>query len=135
MLAHSDPEAVRSLVAKPLQIYTSRTIADPDRLLRELEDIRRRGYSINEGESHEGLSAVAAAIWRYPAELAGAVAVAGPSFRFTPERLARFGEMVMQTAGEISRQLGGVPPRGTEGSSQPPVMRGKIATSSPPATG
>lgn len=112
MLAYSGPEIVRSALAMPLVAFTSRTMTDPEELERELEEIRRRGYSINEGESHEGLSAVAAPIWRYPAELAGAIAVAGPSFRFAPERLARFGEMVVQTAGEISRQLGAVPPPG-----------------------
>lgn len=112
MLAYMDPDTVKGVVAGPLIVYTHRTIVDPERLLRELEEIRRRGYSINEGESHEGHSAVAAALWRYPADLVGAIAVAGPSYRLSSERLEQCGEMVAQTAGEISRQLGAVPPQG-----------------------
>lgn len=109
MLAYSEPEIVESVIRAGLVAYTPRTIVDRGRLLQELEAIRRRGYSINEGESHEGLSAVAAAIWRYPHDLAGAVAVAGPSFRFTAEQVTQFGRMVVQTAAEISRQLGATP--------------------------
>jgi DNA-binding IclR family transcriptional regulator len=106
MLAFAGPETVQAVIDAGLTAYTPRTLAQPEELLRDLEATRRRGYAINQGEFRESLNGVAAPIWQFPGALTGAVAVAGPAYRLSPERLARFGEMVKQTAIEISRALG-----------------------------
>lgn len=107
MLAFSPPEVLQAVIEAGLTRYTPNTLTDPDELRRDLELTRRRGYAINRGEFRESLHGVAAPIWQFPGVLAGAVAVAGPAYRLSEERLEEFGRLVKQTACEISRELGG----------------------------
>lgn len=109
MLAFADEATVGQVLANGLSRYTASTLIDEAALRRELAGIRARGYAVNAGEFREALNGVAAPIWRFPRELAGAVAVAGPAFRLDAERLDRFGLLVRRVAAEISRQLGTSP--------------------------
>ena len=106
LLAFSPPDVVRAVIDAGLAAYSPRTIVEPELLLAHLAEVRRRGYAINEGENHEGLNGVAAPIWRYPRELAGAVSVAGPAYRLPHSRLEQLGDLVKRTSAEICRQLG-----------------------------
>jgi DNA-binding IclR family transcriptional regulator len=117
ILAYSDPARVQVVIDAGLVRYTPRTITSPEVLLRDLEETRRRGYSINEGEFRNGLNAVAAPVWDASGAVVAAVALAGPGFRLDREQLLRVGGLVRRTADDISRQLGAIPP--PPGSDQP----------------
>jgi DNA-binding IclR family transcriptional regulator len=108
-LAFSDPELLVGVIAEGLERHTATTIVDPAALERDLLETRHRGYATNLGEFVESAHGVAAPIWRYPHTLAGALAVAGPAYRLTPERMSEFGALVRETAAEISRGLGALP--------------------------
>ena len=61
-----------------------RTITDPEAFLAELEEIRGRGYAIDNGENEEGGRCVAV-----PLALAGvraAISLSAPAVRFTLEQ-------------------------------------------------
>lgn len=60
---------------------TDNTITDSGDLMREIKEIRQKGYSVNMGESVEGLRAVATAISDPEEKVIGALSVAGPSHR------------------------------------------------------
>ena len=95
-LALTDDPARELAALGPLERFTSRTITDPDDLLVELGSIRRRGWSLNDGERHEGVRAVAVAIAPTAGGLAeAAVAVQGPALRVTDDRL----EVIVATLG------------------------------------
>lgn len=113
ILAFSDAALVDSIVERGLVQYTASTLTTGQSLRRDLEETRKRGYSINRGEYRDSLAAVAAPLWDNAGNIVGAVAVAGPSYRFTSEHLEHAGEMAKETAAEISRQLGAraYPPR------------------------
>jgi DNA-binding IclR family transcriptional regulator len=114
-LAYGDPGLVRSVLAAGLAAHTETTITDPAALQHDLDETRRRGYAVNMAEYVESANGVAAPIWRYPRLLTGAVAVAGPAYRLSPERVAQLGEQVRATASEISCGLGAL----AEGPSPP----------------
>lgn len=58
---------------------------DVNALLQDLSVSRRRGYALNNGRAEEGVSAVGVALRNQDGEPVGALAVAMPSKRFTPE--------------------------------------------------
>ncbi|WP_246258151.1 IclR family transcriptional regulator [Amycolatopsis anabasis] len=57
-------------------------IADADRLLRELDAVRRRGFGLNNGESEPGLTAVGMCLRDNENRAVAALAVSAPSVRF-----------------------------------------------------
>src|SRR6266545_3044676 len=104
-LAHL-PEALRQVLARPLEALTPRTVTDPARLRRQLEEVRVRGYATIQEEIERGLNAVAAPVRQLNGEVAAALSVSGPSFRVRPVDLPRLGRLAIDAAGAISRRLG-----------------------------
>jgi DNA-binding IclR family transcriptional regulator len=106
LLAHM-PEAVRQrFLGRPLEAVTPRTVTDPAVLLRQLEEVRTRGYATIRDELEEGLNAVAAPVWQLGGEVAAALSISGPSFRVRSVDLARLGRLAIDAAGAVSRRLG-----------------------------
>jgi IclR family transcriptional regulator, acetate operon repressor len=70
-----------------LQRFTDRTRTDPVALLAELDQIRKRGWSLNDGERNPGVRAVAVALPSTPGGSPAAIAVQGPEVRLTDDRL------------------------------------------------
>ncbi len=105
-LAHmSEPERQRVL-ERPLEAVTRHTVTDPDRLRRQLTEIRVRGYATIQDELEEGLNAVAAPIRQSNGEVAAALSVSGPSFRVRSIDLPRLGRLAIDAAGAVSWRLG-----------------------------
>ncbi len=57
-----NPESTDQTLSSPLEAWTENTIVDKDRLLVELDGIRRTGVGFDRGESLRGLSCIAAPI-------------------------------------------------------------------------
>jgi len=106
LLAYLPEQQTEHILAAGLPRFSEKTITDPSRLREELAQIRQRGYAVAREELEEGLSAVAAPIMDYEGHVIAVISVSGPSFRLTEERLAELGEMSVQAAETISRQLG-----------------------------
>lgn len=85
-----------------LNRLTPTTITSPRDLLSDLEEIRRRGYSINRGERIPGVYGVAAPVLTTDGIASTALAVQGPEIRITEERIAELGQLVMDTAEAIA---------------------------------
>lgn len=106
ILAFLSPDERAKLLPRRLERYTSQTITRRDRLIKELGEIRRRGYAVAQEELEEGLTAVAAPILDQAGKVMAALAVSGPSFRLPPERLLDAAARVVKAATRISRRLG-----------------------------
>ncbi|HZG88555.1 MAG TPA: IclR family transcriptional regulator C-terminal domain-containing protein [Paenibacillus sp.] len=72
----------------------------------DVENIRKNGYAVTEGEATEGTIGIAAPIFSYDHRVVGCISVAGPTFRFPPLKLSEARFLVMRTAREISGELG-----------------------------
>lgn len=62
LLSHQEPEFLNELINDGLQRFTENTITDGDELVRQIEQAKQNGYSIEREEQNYGLSAVATSI-------------------------------------------------------------------------
>lgn len=89
-----------------LERFTDNTITDPQILKRELKEIRKRGYAIDNAEHEEGIRCVGAPIRNHRKEVSAAISVSGPSQRFDPPRIQTMAKLVIEASEEISRKMG-----------------------------
>jgi IclR family transcriptional regulator, KDG regulon repressor len=85
---------------------TPKTITDPTILRDEIKKAREQGWAISFGEWVEDAAGVAAPILRRGGQVVGALAISGPTSRFTAENVARYCGEVKRVAAQISDSLG-----------------------------
>jgi IclR family transcriptional regulator, acetate operon repressor len=116
LATYSDDDVSAIIRHHGMPRLTEKSIVRPSDLFRELEKIRRQGYSIDDEEAQLGLRCVAAVVYNHCAEPLAAISVSGLTSRVTDERLPVIGRMVRETAAELTAALGGVvPPAADEG--------------------
>ena len=99
MLAHMSDERVDEIIDRHgLVEVTSRTITDPDVLFEQLEEIRRQGYAIDEGERIAGMVCIAAPILDKSDRIRGAICVCGPQSRLDESRRAEIADVAQRAA-------------------------------------
>ena len=105
LLAHS-PEAAEALIAEGLARLTDETVPHGSALRHSLEEVRRRGYAVNNRQWHPETAGVAAPILDANGEAVAALGISGPSSRLNRrEMLDRLGRVARSAAGEISARL------------------------------
>lgn len=111
ILAFTDEKSVREIMARNgLASYTAHTHHDVNTLLADLENIRVRGWSVDDEERNLGMRCVAAPVFNEYGEPIAGISVSGPSVRVTPAIDAHFGALVFEAAAEITAQFGGLWP-------------------------
>lgn len=81
---------------------TEQTITDPVQLRKNLEEIRQRGYAIDNEENIPGVRCIGMAVSAPDGEIMGALSISGPSQRMTDERMANeLNEQIAQVANVI----------------------------------
>jgi len=88
------------------ECHTVNTIMDQESLKRELQAIRQFGYAVDNEEMEIGVRCVACLIRQHRAGIVGAVSISGPSSRLTRDKVTSLGELVRETAGRITADLG-----------------------------
>lgn len=107
LLAFQDEATRTDLLGRmQLQPHTPHTITDPTGLAAQIEEIRARGYAIDDEEIEEGLRCVAAPIRDHSGGVVAAVSISGPTTRVTHENLRTLASAVEGCAHAISRELG-----------------------------
>lgn len=94
----------------PLETFTPNTIVARHALVEEMERVRARGWSIDDEERTLGMRCIAAPIFNQFGEAVAGVSISGPSVRVAPERDARYGALVRESAREITAAIGGSAP-------------------------
>lgn len=95
------PEHERSaLLDKTPGVETRHTLED------RLCQIREQGYAVVVDELDPGAHSIAAPIRDHRGHVVAAISVAGPSHRFSEDCVARYVELVVEAAAEISGALG-----------------------------
>ncbi|MBX3090072.1 MAG: IclR family transcriptional regulator [Cryobacterium sp.] len=103
ILAHMPKNDVERIVDDHLSSLTSETLVDRDRLIENLEEVRRNGYAVSRGERQNGAGSVAAPIFGIDHRVIGSISVCGPLARFTPEAVESYIPLVVQAASSISQ--------------------------------
>jgi len=107
LLAFSSSEDVEETLLKvELERLTHRTIVDPERLIRHLADVRDAGYALDDEERGIGIRCIAAPIFDHTGSTVASISVSGPIFYVTDDQLPRYTELLLQSAGRISQELG-----------------------------
>ncbi|GMO41983.1 MAG: DNA-binding transcriptional regulator KdgR [Treponemataceae bacterium] len=88
--------------------YTETTITDGPSLLKELAEIKERGYAFDRQEHEEGVVCVAAPVFTSARLPAAAISIAAPSVRMGEENLGRSIDLILAASREISEKLGSV---------------------------
>ena len=111
MLAALPERDLDAALPADLPRYTEHTLTTREALVAEIVASRRRGYAVDDEEHAVGLRCVAGAIHDEQGRPWAALSLAGPTSRFTRERIDALGALVRDTAREVSLALGGEPPR------------------------
>lgn len=106
ILAFTPPEQREALLQLPLPRYTDNTITDKALLERALDQVCHDGYATAEEEFEAEFSAIAAPIFNHRREVVGAIAVSGPTYRFSSEQSESFVETLLETTTKVSAELG-----------------------------
>ena len=107
-LASCSADEIDIFLRKSLPSYTEATLTQSAQIMPLIAEARSCGYSMSNQLREEGVHSVAAAILNPHRRPIGAVAVAMPSVRATPEKLALTGEMAIAAAKDISVRLFGL---------------------------
>jgi len=76
-------------------------------LLEQLRAVTRDGYSFDAGEYLEDVASVAVPIRDYTRSVVGSLAIAGPSYRISGERInIELAPLVLEAGRELSHRLG-----------------------------
>jgi DNA-binding IclR family transcriptional regulator len=106
LLAYLPDEEVNAIVAeKGLPKLCTNTITDLPTLRKELERIRERGYADSLEETDPGAWGVATPIFDWRGRVVGAIGLAGPTQRYSQEKLERFVKLCRIKASGISELL------------------------------
>ena len=102
LLSYADPNAVREYYAKhQMASFTATTITAVEGLLRELDDVRSRGYAFDLGENEAEVRCVGVPIFDASGHAVAALSVSGPATRLDP--IAENEEVVGRATAAASR--------------------------------
>ena len=89
-----------------LHKFTAKTISEKDALLREIEEVRRKGLAFDDGEFDPEARCVAVPVRDFTGRVAGAIGMSGPMWRLSLQALQEKSKYVREAAVELSSELG-----------------------------
>jgi IclR family acetate operon transcriptional repressor len=110
VLAFSSPAFANRILSGALPPFTEKTISDPARLKRILEDIRSTGIGMAEQTFDQEVASEGAPIFDASGKPVGALAVAVPMVRASDEKMAAIRSALLAAAQVATTSLGGVFP-------------------------
>jgi len=96
----------RYLATRALRKHTAKTIVKRETLLRELEEVRRKGIAFDDGEFDAEVRCVAVPVRDFTGRVAGAIGISGPIWRLSRQALNEKSAKVRAAAAELSGELG-----------------------------
>lgn len=105
-LAFQSEEVFERVVNAGLERFTDTTIHTKSKLKTELARIRKRGYSVDDGEHQPGIRCVGAPIRNENGQVFASISASGPSRQVTKEAVAELSKIVRYHADQISKRLG-----------------------------
>lgn len=106
VLAFGDPELRQRVLSRPLPPFTARTVTDPETLRAMIDRARATGLSRLEGSFDREVTSQGAPLFGEGGRVVGALSVAVPALRATPERMDDIARHLHAVAHDASLSLG-----------------------------
>jgi IclR family pca regulon transcriptional regulator len=109
VLLASLPRDVRQRVLRRsgLAARTRQTVTTEETLLRELDQVARRGLAVEEDEREVGVNSLAAPVRDHTGAVVAALAMTTPRYRAASNGASGHAELLLAAASELSRRIGG----------------------------
>ena len=89
-----------------LKALTSKTITSPQRLRRELQDVRRTGIAFDDGEFNNEVRCAAMPVYDFSGQVVGAIGISGPVWRLSIQALQSKARDLSEAAKQLSEAFG-----------------------------
>lgn len=110
ILAYASEEFVETILSQPLRAHTAHTMTDADHIRGALEQVRASGIAESIGGFEDDVHSHAAPVFGADQCPVGALAVAAPVSRATPELKALIRSELQLCAADLTRRTGGFCP-------------------------
>jgi len=114
LLAFCEEDKRESILARiDFKPYTNKTITDPEKLRKELDEIVSRGYATDDGEMSEDIMCMAVPIYNHLGTVLYSVGISGPVNRIK-SKADIVPRQLIEAAHKVSEQLGYEPEEGRQ---------------------
>ena len=98
------PESKQDHILDSIELtkYTNKTITDKDKLMEEIDLIKKQGYGLDDEEREIGVSCIGAPIFGVNNEIISCISISGPKSRFTKENKDRWIKMILDVSKEAT---------------------------------
>ncbi|USB33832.1 IclR family transcriptional regulator [Paenibacillus sp. YPG26] len=101
LVAFADPGTQQAVLNSPDWPAS----VDKEDYIRQLEEIRSKGYATSYEEREPGAGAVSAPIFNHAGQAVAALSVSGPVSRLSPQTLVEFGPVLIEAAREMGMMM------------------------------
>jgi DNA-binding IclR family transcriptional regulator len=88
-----------------MESFTPHTLTDLARLNKNLEQVRSRGYAVDDEEFDPGVRCIAVPVRDFRGKVIGSIGISGPATRVTRERLPQLASIVLEVGKSLSEKL------------------------------
>jgi len=106
LAALAPAQLARFMETCELHRFTAKTIVERDALLREIDEVRRKGLAFDDGEFDAEARCVAVPVRDFTGRVAGAIGMSGPMWRLSLQALQEKSKHVREAAVALSAELG-----------------------------
>lgn len=107
ILAHLPSSVVLEILERRgMAMHTEHTITDKDQFLKELIQVKQKGYALDLEENEKGITCIAAPIFDHLGKVIAAISISGPTMRMTNERMGTLQDRMIEVGKQISVRLG-----------------------------
>ena len=113
-LFQEEEEIQRLLKIAKTKGFTSRTLTEKGMIVKDLEEVRRRGYAVDDQEYEDEIKSIGAPIQDRNGKVMASISLVGPVWLMSDEKMEKnLGLETREAARRISQKLGFMPDRKT----------------------
>lgn len=105
IMAFLPEEMTHAILNEGIDRITNKTITSPEKLVKNLEEIRQNGWCYSVGEYADNTAGIAVPLFNGRGQVVGSLTAAGPDYRIGPDRIEFILEHIRKGRDEIQKCL------------------------------
>ena len=107
ILAYQSPEEIKRVIyEQPLKKYTQKTIVDPNKLEKHLNEIKENGFATCDEELEMGVKAIAVPVKNIYGKVIASIAIVGLADRINSNNSEKLLKILLISSEQLSKMLG-----------------------------